>query len=215
MERICAQAAIEMPSIAQIREKSPGVCPVGEIRELVAAAHRASCGLGVMCRDGLSQLRIMLEDITGRQGRGGDLSLLNELCQIMVLCNECELSVAVAQRVLASLEAHEAEWQLHIERRQCSERTCMYTLYIAPGQCTGCGKCLEACPAGAIAGGEGLIHVLHPEQCTACGLCEQACPQSCILRAGQFAPRCPETPVPVGSFAHGLGLRRKCRSGAK
>lgn len=45
--------------------------------------------------------------------------------------------------------------------------------------CRGCGRCLKACPKGAIAlsGGKAVI---APERCVACGACVVACPQQAI-----------------------------------
>lgn len=210
MERICQQEAIALPSVEEIKASVPGVCPVWQVRELVTRAHQASCGLGVMCRDGLYQLVTILNDIVAQKGASGDIPLLQELCGIMELCNECELSVRVAKLVLASLEAHREDWETHIERRACRELVCMYTLYVAPEQCTGCGQCAAACPQNAIAGGEGMIHVINDRLCNRCGSCVERCPAQCIRRAGAIRPRCPEKPVPVGSFAVG-GLRKRSR----
>ncbi len=52
-------------------------------------------------------------------------------------------------------------------------------------KCTGCGKCVETCPTGAL----GQITLpdrrvkaalVHPELCTYCTLCEDLCPVDAI-----------------------------------
>ena len=89
-----------------------------------------------------------------------------------------------------------------------------YTLYIDPALCNGCGNCLTAAPVGAVAGGEGMIHVIKKD------LLEMktpaftgVCPVGAIKKAGLVKPPVPADPVPVGSFGAGNagGGRRRRR----
>jgi len=50
-------------------------------------------------------------------------------------------------------------------------------------QCTGCGMCMQRCPAGAISleGGKALC---QREKCIACGVCAQDCPNGAIKTSG-------------------------------
>ncbi len=43
--------------------------------------------------------------------------------------------------------------------------------------CTGCGKCVEACPFGLIVKDEA---VPYSSKCTACGICVKACPMELL-----------------------------------
>lgn len=45
--------------------------------------------------------------------------------------------------------------------------------------CSGCGTCVEVCPAGAIHLDGGFAQV-NPERCTGCWACVQACPNGAI-----------------------------------
>lgn len=47
-------------------------------------------------------------------------------------------------------------------------------------RCTGCGDCVEACPAGALELREGVAVLARPEDCRYCGDCETLCPQGAI-----------------------------------
>lgn len=67
------------------------------------------------------------------------------------------------------------------------------TAWVDTARCTGCGTCVDACPAGAVAlvGGKARV---DSETCTGCGLCEEACPQAAI----QLVIRSERMPVPQG-----------------
>lgn len=64
--------------------------------------------------------------------------------------------------------------------------------------CTGCGACVEICPAEAIQCEEGVA-VIDDEQCIYCGVCERECPSGAVLVDGGCC--CPPIPPPgeVGS----------------
>ena len=49
---------------------------------------------------------------------------------------------------------------------------------IDPGECIGCGQCLEACPQDAI--DLDSYAVVDPEFCVGCGICEETCPMDAI-----------------------------------
>ena len=48
--------------------------------------------------------------------------------------------------------------------------------YIDPEKCQACGICARRCPAEAIDGGKGLVHIIDQEKCIKCGTCAEACP---------------------------------------
>ena len=48
--------------------------------------------------------------------------------------------------------------------------------YIDPEKCQACGTCARRCPAGAIDGGKGKIHIIMQDKCIKCGTCLEACP---------------------------------------
>jgi len=50
-------------------------------------------------------------------------------------------------------------------------------------ECTGCGTCVNECPAEAIS--EGEVYTIDPELCTDCGLCAQVCPNGAALPADE------------------------------
>lgn len=52
-------------------------------------------------------------------------------------------------------------------------------LVIIAGDCMRCGKCVAACPEGAISY-QNKAFVIAPNLCTECQKCQSACPVHCI-----------------------------------
>ena len=48
--------------------------------------------------------------------------------------------------------------------------------YIDPEKCQACGICARRCPAEAIDGGKGKIHIIMQDRCIKCGTCFEVCP---------------------------------------
>jgi electron transport complex protein RnfB len=46
--------------------------------------------------------------------------------------------------------------------------------------CTGCRKCVEACPTHALAQVQGKAALVYPDLCTYCTACEDLCPTDAI-----------------------------------
>jgi NAD-dependent dihydropyrimidine dehydrogenase PreA subunit len=47
-------------------------------------------------------------------------------------------------------------------------------------KCTGCGRCVEECPTGAVELVEGLAVIVRPDDCNYCTDCEPICPHGAI-----------------------------------
>ena len=53
-----------------------------------------------------------------------------------------------------------------------------------PVACPQCGKCAEACPAGAITKNEKTgVYMVNKKLCTGCGACVKACPFGLMVKA--------------------------------
>ena len=46
--------------------------------------------------------------------------------------------------------------------------------------CTGCGACIDECPAAAISLNDDDIACVSEDECLDCGACEDACPGGAI-----------------------------------
>ncbi|MDR0767280.1 MAG: 4Fe-4S binding protein [Methanosarcinales archaeon] len=47
-------------------------------------------------------------------------------------------------------------------------------------ECTGCGICVDDCPAAAITMDDADIAVIDKDACTDCGICISSCPAEAI-----------------------------------
>lgn len=208
----CKEKAETLPEASEITNKAEDVCPVDWALSLIQNTRREACGKATICRDGLWQIELIIKDIVSEKGASEDLELLKELLGAMITTG-CEYSAGAAALVLASIETHYDEWDIHIRRKRCSALMCRsyYSVHVDPAKCQGAGVCIKACPEGAISGGEGLISVINADKCTRCGKCLSVCPGGAIAKAGAIKPKTPEGPVPVGSFdgASEGGRRRR------
>lgn len=189
-------------------------CPVMWSASLMDSVYAASCGKDTLCGEGSLQIRAILAAVSAGNGRDDDTELLRELLEIIRENANCDTARTAAEKILSLMDAYGEQWDGHIFGKRCAALVCaaLVTVYIAPESCTGCGKCRELCPKGAIAGAEGMIHVVDKKVCDRCYLCIDACPDAAARRSSGTIIRAPDAPVPVGGFAAaGAGLRRKKR----
>lgn len=215
MIKNCEMTAAGLPGVDEIINKAEDVCPVQWAAGVAHKAHQATCGRDVFCRDGLNQLYLIITEITNDRGSVEDLDLLRELCDTIMLGAGCELSYKAAELVKASLDNYGDDWRDHMVKRKCAAFQCkpFYSLYIDPNACTGCGECLKHAPEGAVAGGEGMIHVIKKDAELKTDEFMGCCPASAIKKAGMVKPPLPPEPVPVGSFGSNAGGGRRRRRG--
>jgi len=54
------------------------------------------------------------------------------------------------------------------------------TLEFRPSLCINCGACLDVCPHGVFAAGNGRVVIVRHEACMECGACQLNCPAGAI-----------------------------------
>jgi len=153
-------------------------CMVDVARYFTDFLSQESCGKCVPCREGLRQMLNILDDICDGKGKEGDIELLEELSEVMRDASLCALGTTAPNPVLSTIKYFRDEYEAHIKEKRCPARVCreLITYYILPDKCQACLICARNCPAEAIAGGKGLVHVIDQEKCTKCGACFEVCP---------------------------------------
>lgn len=184
-------------------DSDSNACVVNYCMSIMDTARKESCGKCILCREGTWQVYEIIKDITEGNARSEDFELLLDVLSQIKKSANCEMSRTAASLCMDLMETYEEEWDKHIRRKRCSNLVCKgtYTLYVDPNICDGCGKCLESCPKGAIAGGKEMIHVINPDLCKKSMVCVSACPKGAIKKAGVVKPKLPSEPVPVGSLS--------------
>ncbi|MEW6547717.1 MAG: NADH-quinone oxidoreductase subunit NuoF [Bacillota bacterium] len=137
-----------------------------------------SCGKCLPCREGLRRMREILTDITEGRGQEGDVELLEELAGTVAGTSLCALGKTAPNPVLTTLRYFRDEYEAHIREKRCPAFACkaLTSYYIDPQKCKACMICLRNCPAEAISGGKGQVHVIDQARCTRCGTCYDVCP---------------------------------------
>ncbi len=197
------------PDLRELCRQEDG-CPVHAVLEMLDQAIQYACGQSTVCRDGLLQLYTIVADIAAGKGRADDCSLLEDLCNTIMLDEDCQLSAKAAGAVVDSIHSFPEEWEKHCVRKLCVSGVChgCYSLYIDPAVCDGCGKCRENAPANAILGSAGMIHIIQDDAGLKNEAFIQSCPKNAIKKAGAVKPKLPVSPIPAGTFTGG-GLRKK------
>ena len=151
-------------------------CMVNITKYFLQFTQEESCGKCVPCRIGTKRLLEILERITSGKGQQGDIERLETLGEMVVSASLCGLGKSAPNPILSTIEHFREEYEAHLEGR-CPARECkaLLTFSILEEQCTGCGACKRACPAGAIEGEKKKPHVLDQQLCIQCGGCFDVC----------------------------------------
>jgi len=168
-------------------------CVVDVARYFIDFLCDESCGKCIPCREGLMNMREILNDIVEGKGREGDIELLDEMSQVMTNASLCALGTTAPNPVLTTIRYFRDEYQAHIAEKRCPALVCkgLVSYYIDPSKCQACLICLRNCPAEAISGAKNEIHVIDQAKCTNCGTCLDVCPvrfNAVIKMSGEPVP---------------------------
>lgn len=162
-------------------------CMVDVARFFLGFTSAESCGKCLPCREGTRQMLEILERICAGQAEISDLELLGELAHTVRETSLCGLGQTAPSPVLSTLRHFRGEYETHIRERFCPAGVCtgLLQFVIDEEKCQRCGRCVRACPQGAIAGERGEKHRLDPRRCVRC----RACLEACRYRAIKAVPR--------------------------
>ncbi len=119
----------------------------------------------------------ILTDITEGRGTMEQLSLIEDLSELLKDASLCALGTTAANPVMSTLKYFRNEYIAHIKDHKCPAGVCkeLITYGIDPDKCTGCGACMKNCPSGAITGEKKQPHVLDTGKCIKCQICYDVC----------------------------------------
>ncbi len=177
-------------------------CMVDVCVQLMNLAYESSCGKCVLCREGTSQFRQIVTEMTTGKSKAGDLDLIREVSDIICVGAYCPFGQNMTRPLTSAIALFPGEFEDHIKRKTCKYGKCYKAqelYYIDPDECIGCGECIDACPEEAIEGKDGYIHMIDQDLCEHCGKCVSACGEGCIRTAVKL-PRLPKKRTKVGKW---------------
>jgi NADH-quinone oxidoreductase subunit F len=152
-------------------------CIVDMARYFLAFTQAESCGKCAPCRIGTGHLVEILDAICEGRAELSDLDRLEKLARVIKRGSLCGLGQTAPNPVLTALKYFRDEFVEHIVEHRCRATVCrdLVTYRIIPGKCTGCQRCVQVCPTGAITGPRAEAHDLDLEKCIKCRSCYEVC----------------------------------------
>ena len=159
-------------------------CMVDFARFFLSFLEDESCGKCTPCREGITQMRQILECIGAGKATMEHLDLLKDLADVVVDASLCQLGMTAPNPVLTTLAYFRDEYEAHIREGRCPAGVCkgLTTYRIDPEKCNGCSVCARQCPAGAIQGKTKQPHAIIAEKCSKCGICFDVCKSKAVVR---------------------------------
>lgn len=161
-------------------------CMVELARYYMEFLSEESCGKCTTCREGISTMLKILNNITKGQGKIEDLNLLESLSETIQEASLCGLGKTAPNPVMTTLKYFRNEYLDHIVNHKCSAGVCknLTSYSINRDACVGCGLCRKNCPTGAISGDLKAPHEIDPSLCIKCGTCFSVCPSGAVVIGG-------------------------------
>jgi NADH-quinone oxidoreductase subunit F len=136
-----------------------------------------SCGKCTPCRIGTKRMVEILEKITSGNAEMTDIEILEDLSKTVREGSLCGLGQTAPNPVLTTLKYFRHEYEQHVEEHRCAAAVCrdLVEYRVIKDKCTGCQRCVDVCPTGAITGPRSEPHFLDQSKCIKCRACYEIC----------------------------------------
>jgi NADH-quinone oxidoreductase subunit F len=101
-------------------------CMVDMARYYTTFLEGESCGKCLPCREGLRQMKYILDGITEGRGKKGDIELLEELSATLIDASLCQLGATAPNPVISSIRHFRDEYEAHIKDKKCPAGVCKF-----------------------------------------------------------------------------------------
>jgi NADH:ubiquinone oxidoreductase subunit F (NADH-binding)/(2Fe-2S) ferredoxin len=101
-------------------------CMVDMARYYTTFLEGESCGKCLPCREGLRQMKYILDNITSGKGKEGDIELLEEISAALVDASLCQLGQSAPNPVMSSIKHFRDEYEVHIKEKKCPAGVCNF-----------------------------------------------------------------------------------------
>jgi NADH:ubiquinone oxidoreductase subunit F (NADH-binding)/NAD-dependent dihydropyrimidine dehydrogenase PreA subunit len=152
-------------------------CMVDVAKYFLNFTSKESCGKCAPCRIGTKRMVEILEKITRGESDQDDIKLLEEIAHTVKNGSLCGLGQTAPNPVLTTLQYFKHEYDTHVADHRCPAAVCrdLVEYRVIKDKCTGCQRCVDVCPTGAITGPRSEPHFLDPSKCIKCRACYEIC----------------------------------------
>lgn len=157
-------------------------CMVDMARFFLEFIQEESCGKCTPCREGTRRQLEILERICEGHGKPEDITLIEELSEMITASALCGLGQTASNPVLSVLRHFRNEFEAHIFDKKCPAKRCpaLVEFKVIDERCKKCGKCAAVCPVGAVEWQKKEVAKINTEACVQCMSCYSACPFDAI-----------------------------------
>lgn len=155
-------------------------CMVDIARYFLQFTQNQSCGKCTFCRIGTRRMLDILERLCAGKGQKNDLVVLEQLCGQVGAGSLCGLGKTAPNPVLTTLRYFRDEYEAHLQGHCPAHKCTALIKYEINDHCTGCTRCAQYCPVGAIPMTPYRRHLIQQDLCTRCDTCRQVCPHQAV-----------------------------------